>query len=59
MAKVSAAVFIIKSIENDAPSALAIMVTVPAVAPVTLVLNTPLESVVPDNEAILTAPVPD
>ena len=59
MAKVSAAVFIVRSIGNDAPSALAIMFTVPAVTPVTVVVNTPLELAVPDDEAILTAPVPD
>jgi hypothetical protein len=58
MAKVSAAVFIVRSIENDAPSALAIMFTVPAVAPVTVVVNTPLELAVPVGDAIFTVPVP-
>jgi hypothetical protein len=59
MAKVAATVPTVRAVEADAPKALAIMVTVPAVTPVTVVLKTPLELVVPDDKAMLTAPVPD
>jgi hypothetical protein len=59
MAKVAATVSTVRAVEADAPKALAIMVTVPAVTPVTVVLKTPLELVVPDDKAMLTAPVPD
>ena len=59
MAKVSTGVATVSGFESDSPNALAIMVTAPAVAPVTVVVKTPLELAVPEDEAILTAPAPD
>jgi hypothetical protein len=58
MANVSTGVATVRGVEADAPKALAIIVTVPAVAPVTVVVNTPLELVTPVVEAIFTVPVP-
>ena len=59
MAKVSRGVATVSAVESDAPNALAMTVTAPAVAPVTVVVKTPLELAVPVGDAIFTDPVPD
>lgn len=59
ISKVAEAEFTISVVVAVVPRAVAVIVTLPFVAPATVVVNLPLESVVPDACEKVTLPVPD